>query len=66
MDGRLSMTQVYPTGGAEAIESAVKLLENGEELEKVLTLSSEVVIPENAPELLAKYTGEAVEEAETE
>ena len=66
MDGRLSMTQVYPTGGAEAIESAVKLLENGEELEKVLTLSSEVVVPENAPELLAKYTGEAVEEAATE
>ena len=29
MDGRLSMTQVYPTGGTEAIESAYQLLVEG-------------------------------------
>ena len=66
MDGRLSMTQVYPTGGAEAIESAYQLLVEGKELEKTITLSSEVVVPENAEELLAKYTGGAAEEAATE
>ena len=59
MDGRLSMTQVYPTGGAEAIESAYQLLVEGKELEKELTLSSEVVTKENAEELLEKYGGSA-------
>ena len=57
MDGRLSMTQVYPTGGAEAIESAYQLLVEGKELEKTLTLTSEIVTPDNAEELLAKYGG---------
>ena len=36
MDGRLSMTQVYPTGGTEAIESAYQLLVEGKELDKTL------------------------------
>ena len=58
MEKRISMTQVYPTGGAEAIESAYQLLVEGKELDKVLTLSSEVVVPENAPDLLKKYGGE--------
>ena len=51
------MTQVYPTGGAEAIQSAYELLVEGKELEKNITLKSEVVIPENAEELLTKYGG---------
>jgi hypothetical protein len=34
MDGRLSLSMVYPTGGKEAVESAYKLLVKGEELEK--------------------------------
>ena len=59
MDGRLSMTQVYPTGGAEAIESAYQLLVEGKELDKTLTLTSEIVVPDNAEELLAKYGGSA-------
>ena len=54
MDGRLSMTQVYPTGGAEAIESAYQLLVEGKELDKTLTLTSEIVTPDNAEELLEK------------
>ena len=45
MDGRLSMTQVYPTGGTEAIESAYQLLVEGKELDKTLTLTSEIVAP---------------------
>ena len=59
MDGRLSMTQVSPTGGTEAIESAYQLLVEGKELDKTLTLTSEIVVPDNAEELLAKYGGSA-------
>lgn len=59
MDGRLSMTQVYPTGGTEAIESAYQLLVEGKELDKTLTLTSEIVVPDNAEEFLAKYGGSA-------
>ena len=59
MDGRLSMTQVYPTGGTEAIESAYQLLVEVKELDKTLTLTSEIVVPDNAEELLAKYGGSA-------
>lgn len=59
MDGRLSMTQVYPTGGAEAIESAYQLLVEGKELNKTLTLTSEIVTPDNAEELLEKFGGSA-------
>ena len=59
MDGRLSMTQVYPTGGTEAIESAYQLLVEGKELDKTLTLTSEIVVPDNAEELLAIYGGSA-------
>ena len=59
MDGRLSLSMVYPTGGQEAIESAYKLLVEGEELEKTITLGTEVITPENAEELLVKYGGSA-------
>ena len=59
MDGRLRMTQVYPTGGAEAIESAYQLLVEGKELDKTLTLTSEIVVPDNAEELLEKFGGSA-------
>ena len=59
MDGRLSMTQVYPTGGTEAIESAYQLLVEGKELDKTLTLTSEIVPPDNAEELLEKFGGSA-------
>ena len=59
MDGRLSLSMVYPTGGQEAIESAYKLLVLGEELEKNVTLGTEVITPENAAELLVKYGGAA-------
>lgn len=57
MDGRLSLSMVYPTGGKEAIENAYKLLVLGEELEKNVTLGTEVITPDNAEELLVKYGG---------
>lgn len=52
-------TQVYPTGGTEAIESAYQLLVEGKELDKTLTLTSEIVTPDNAEELLEKFGGSA-------
>lgn len=57
IDGRLSMTQIYPTGGAEAIQSAYELLVEGKKLQKNITLKSEIVIPENALSLYKKYSG---------
>ena len=48
---------VYPTGGAEAIESAYKLLVEGKQLEKEITLESTIITPENAEELWNKYNG---------
>lgn len=66
IDGRLSMTQVYPTGGAEAIESAYQLLVEGKELDKTLTLESEIVTPDTAEELLEKYSGSEDGEAADE
>lgn len=58
IEGRLSLSMVYPTGGAEAIESAYKLLVKGEKLEKEITLQSDIITPENAQELLKKFGGE--------
>lgn len=57
MDGRLSLSMVYPTGGKEAIESAYALLVEGKELEKNVTLGTEIITPDNAAELLTKYGG---------
>lgn len=58
MEGRLSLSMVYPTGGKEAMENAYKLLVLGEELEKNVTLGTEVITPENAADTLKKYGGE--------
>ncbi len=57
MDGRLSLTMVYPTGGKEAIESAYQLLVEGKELDKEITLGTEVVTPDNAPDIYASMGG---------
>lgn len=57
IDGRLSLSMIYPTGGKEAMESAYALLVEGKTLEKNVTLGTEVVSPENAEELLVKYGG---------
>ncbi len=57
MDGRLSLSMVYPTGGKEAIESAYALLVEGKELEKNVTLGTEAITPETAPEIYARMGG---------
>lgn len=57
MDGRLSLSMIYPTGGKEAIESAYQLLVEGKELEKIVTLGTEAITPETAPEIYARMGG---------
>jgi len=57
MDGRLSLSMIYPTGGKEAIESAYKLLVEGQELEKNVVLGTETITPDNAAEVLARFGG---------
>lgn len=58
IDGRLGVTLLYPTGGAEAIDYAVKILEEGLVPEKEVTLGTAVITAENAEEMMAQFTGE--------
>ncbi len=57
MDGRLSLTLVYPTGGAEAIQSAYDLLVLGKSVEKNVTLGTEIITKDNAAEAYTRYGG---------
>ena len=55
IDGRIDVTYVYPTGGAEAIDYAVQILEQGMTPPAEVVLETEEVVPENAQQLLDKY-----------
>ena len=55
--GRLGITYVYPTGGAEAIDWAVRILEKNEKPPKSVVLQTDEVTKANADALLAKYGG---------
>ncbi len=57
IDGRMDLTLVYPTGGKEAMESAYKLLVEKQQLEKMITLGTELITPENAQEAYTRYGG---------
>lgn len=57
IDGRLSLTMIYPTGGKEAIESAYALLVEGKELEKIVVLDTMAITAENAAEVYASFGG---------
>jgi ribose transport system substrate-binding protein len=57
MDGRIGVTYVYPTGGEQAIENALRILEKKEKPEKSLVLETEEVTKANAESLLTKYGG---------
>ena len=57
MDGRIGVTYVYPTGGAEAIDYAVRLLDKKEAPPKAVVLKTEQVTKTNAADLLAKFGG---------
>ena len=58
MEGRLSVTYVYPTGGAEAIDWARRILIDGEEPPKTVVLETEQVDSSNAADLYTKYGGQ--------
>jgi len=58
MDGRLSLTLVYPTGSKEALENAYALLVEGKTLEKHITLGTELITVDNAAEAYVRYGGQ--------
>jgi ribose transport system substrate-binding protein len=58
MDGRLTVTYVYPTGGAEAIDFARQILVDGVEPPKTVVLETEEVTADNAADLYTKYGGQ--------
>ena len=53
-NGELNATFVYPTGGAEAVESAEKILIDCADVPKDVTLETEQVTKENAAKVYAK------------
>lgn len=59
MDGRLSATFVYPTGGQEAIDTAVDILINcNEDVPKEQILETQLITKENAAEVYAEKNGQ--------
>ncbi|MFP5111535.1 substrate-binding domain-containing protein [Bacillaceae bacterium C204] len=57
MEGRLSATYIYPTGGKEAIESAIKILLDKEEVEKTVILDTIEVTKDNAEQVYRQFGG---------
>ncbi|MEI6179376.1 MAG: substrate-binding domain-containing protein [Chloroflexales bacterium] len=55
---RINVTYVYPTGGQEAIEWAVKILEQQAQPPKEVILDTLEVVPANAVELLKTFGGQ--------
>lgn len=53
-DGRLQATNLYPTGGAEAVEAAKKMLIDCQPVPKTQTLETELVTKDNAAEVYAR------------
>jgi ribose transport system substrate-binding protein len=53
-EGRLQATNLYPTGGAEAIEAAKKLLVDCQQVPKTQTLQTELVTKDNAADVYAR------------
>ncbi|PKW14387.1 substrate-binding domain-containing protein [Saccharopolyspora spinosa] len=53
-DGRLQATNLYPTGGAEAVEAAKKLLIDCQPVPKTQTLETELVTKDNAADVYAR------------
>lgn len=57
MQGRISATYVYPTGGKEAIDSAYNLLVKGQKLPKNVTLGTIEVTKANAAQIYKQFGG---------
>ncbi len=56
-EGRLGVTYVYPTGGAQAIEWALKILRDGQKPPRSVVLDTEEVTKENAAQVYQRYGG---------
>lgn len=59
LDGRIDVTYVYPTGGAEAIDWVLRILDEGATPPKEIILETEEVTTDNAATLLAELGGGA-------
>ena len=57
IDGRIDVTYVYPTGGQEAVDWAVRILD-GELPPREIVLDTIEVTPENAEEVYQQFGGE--------
>jgi ribose transport system substrate-binding protein len=57
IDGRIDVTYVYPTGGAEAIDYAVQILEDGVVPPDSVTLETLQVTADNAQQVMDSFTG---------
>jgi ribose transport system substrate-binding protein len=57
IDGRIDATYVYPTGGAEAIDFAVQILEDGVVPPDEVILETQQVTADNAQEVMDSFTG---------
>ncbi|HVO18327.1 MAG TPA: substrate-binding domain-containing protein [Anaeromyxobacter sp.] len=55
LQGRLGVSYVYPTGAAEAVEWAYRILTRGEVPPRKVVLGTEEITPDNARALCAKY-----------
>lgn len=58
IDGRIDATYVYPTGGAEAIDYAIQILEDGATPDKEVILDTQEVTSDNAKEIYAQFGGQ--------
>ncbi|MBW3637295.1 MAG: substrate-binding domain-containing protein [Armatimonadetes bacterium] len=56
LEKRLDATYIYPTGGQQAIDWAVKILEKKAKAPKEVVLQTEEVTPANAAQILKKYS----------
>ena len=52
--GRLQATNLYPTGGKEAVEAAKKILIDCQPVPKTETLPTELITKDNAAEVYAR------------
>lgn len=66
IDGRIDVTYVYPTGGFEAIDYAVQILEEGVVPPDSVTLETQEVTADNAQEVLDTFTGGGDDAASTD
>ena len=58
MDGKLTATYVYPTGGQQAIDFALQILGGGEAPPREVVLETEEVTAANAADMYSKYGGQ--------